>query len=67
MSPNLNEETFRPVSELHGLSGDTSQRGADARIRRMRAIAERCAVLVGPRLSSTAHGALLYDERGLPK
>ena len=42
-------------------------RPAQVRTRRMRAIAERCAALVGPGLSSTAHGALLYDERGLAK
>ena len=39
---------------------------ADARLRRMRAIAERCAALVGPGPSSTEHGDLLYDEGGLP-
>lgn len=35
----------------------------DERLRWMRAIAERCAALVGP----TDHRALLYDERGLPR
>lgn len=49
------------------LERETKQRGADQRLRRMRTIAERCAVLVGPGLSSTEHGDLLYDERGLPK
>ena len=68
MGPTIkNEKTGRPVSELHGLAGDTKQRSPDARIRRMRAISEHCAVLVGPNLSSTEHGELLYDERGLPK
>ena len=36
-------------------------RTAQVRTRRMRAIAERCAALVGPGLSSTDHGALLYE------
>ena len=49
------------------LEREARQRGMDERLRRMRAIAERCAALVGPGLSSTEHGALLYDERGLPR
>ena len=49
------------------LHRESWQRGVDARLRRMRAIAERCATLVGPGSSSTEHGELLYDERGLPK
>ena len=46
---------------------ESKQRGVDVRLRRMRAIAERCAALVGPGFSSAEHGELLYDERGLPK
>ena len=46
---------------------ESKKRSLDVRLRRMRAIAERCAALVGPGLSSAEHGELLYDERGLPK
>lgn len=49
------------------LEREARQRSTDERLRRMRAIAERCAALVGPGLSSTEHGDLLYDEHGLPK
>ena len=49
------------------LEREARQRGTAARLRRMRAIAERCALLVGPGLSSTQHGDLLHDEYGLPK
>ena len=41
--------------------------GSDARVREMRAIAERCARIMGPGPAATDHGDLLYDERGLPK
>ncbi|MCY3801659.1 MAG: type II toxin-antitoxin system VapB family antitoxin [Chloroflexi bacterium] len=50
------------------LERERRQRGVNARLRKMRAIAERCAKLVrdgGP--SAVEHGELLYDERGLPK
>ena len=49
------------------LGREVKQRGMDTRLRRMRAIAERCAALAGPGLSSMQHGDLLYDEHGLPK
>ncbi len=49
------------------LEREAKQRDVDARLRRMRTIAERCALLVGPGLSSTQHGDLLYDEHGLPE
>ena len=49
------------------LEREAKQRHMDARLRRMRTTAERCASLVDPGLSSTQHGDLLYDERGLPK
>ena len=49
------------------LEREVKQRDMDTRLRRMRTIAERCALLVGPGLSSTQHGDLLYDEHGLPK
>ena len=42
-------------------------RGAEFRARELRAIAERCAKLMGPGPSSVEHGDMLYDERGLPK
>ena len=45
----------------------SKQNGAQARLERMRAIADRCAALVGAGASSAAHGDLLYDERGLPR
>ena len=41
-------------------------RGADRRLRDMRAIADRCASLLGPGPTAVEHGDLLYDERGLP-
>ena len=42
-------------------------RSADVRAQKMRAIAERCAKLLGPGPSAVEHGDMLYDERGLPK
>lgn len=45
---------------------ESKRHGAEARIQRIRAIGERCAALLGPGPSSTEHGHLLYDERGLP-
>ena len=39
----------------------------DERLRELRAIAERCAKLMGSGPSAVEHGDLLYDERGLPK
>lgn len=41
-------------------------RGAEKRLRDMRAIAERCASLMKPGPSATEHGDLLYDDRGVP-
>jgi len=43
------------------------ERDKEALLRDVRAIAERCAALMGPGPSSTEIGDLLYDERGLPK
>ncbi len=37
------------------------------RARELRAIAERCAKLMGPGPSAIEHGDMLYDEHGLPK
>ena len=42
-------------------------RSAAQRLREMRAIAERCARLLGPGPSAIEHGEELYDERGLPR
>ena len=42
-------------------------RGVEKRLRDMRAIAERCARLLGPGPSAGEHGDVLYDERGLPR
>ena len=39
----------------------------EARIEETKAIARRCAELMGPGPGSTDHGDWLYDERGLPK
>ena len=42
-------------------------RDTEVRAQKLRAIAERCAKLLGPGPSAVEHGDLLYDERGLPK
>ena len=39
----------------------------ESQARQLRAIAERCAKLMGSGPSAIEHGDLLYDERGLPK
>ena len=49
------------------LERESRLRGTAARLREMRAIADRCAALVGPGVSSAEHGDLLYDEQGLPQ
>ena len=49
------------------LERESKRHGVGARLRAMRRSAERCAALVGPGVSSGQHGAMLYDERGLPK
>ncbi len=49
------------------LERERRQRGVDARLREMRAIAERCAKLLRDGPSAVEHGDFLYDERGLPK
>ena len=43
------------------------QQSAEERLREIRAIADRCASLMGPGPSAVEHGDLLYDEHGLPK
>ena len=49
------------------LARERRQRGVDARLREMRAIAERCAKLLRAGGPPVDHGDLLYDDRGLPK
>ena len=49
------------------LERERRQRSVEERLRDMRAIAERCASLLGDGPAAADHGELLYDERGLPK
>ena len=49
------------------LEREKRERDKEALLRDVRAIAERCAALMGPGPSSTEIGDFLYDERGLPK
>ena len=50
------------------LERERRQRGVNARLTKMRAIADRCARLVREGgTPAVEHGELLYDERGLPK
>lgn len=48
------------------LERERRQRGIETRARELRAIAERCAKLMGPGPSAIEHGDLLYDNQGLP-
>ncbi len=49
------------------LAREQRTRSVQARARKLRAVAERCAKLMGPGPSAAEHGDMLYDERGLPK
>ena len=49
------------------LEREKRDRSVEARVQELRAIAERCAKLLGPGPSAVEHGDVLYDERGLPK
>lgn len=49
------------------LDRERRRRDTDTRARELRAIAERCAQLMGPGPSAVEHGDMLYDEQGLPK
>ena len=49
------------------LEREKRRRGAETRARELRAIAERCAKLMGPGPSAVEHGDMLYDELGLPR
>ena len=48
------------------LEREKRERSVETRAKELRAIAERCARLLGPGPSASEHGDLLYDERGLP-
>ena len=71
--PGANRKEARPswetaIVEIGARLGrETKQRDVMNRVRRLRAIAERCAELVGPGPSAVEHGSTLYDERGLPR
>lgn len=49
------------------LARERRRRSVQARAGKLRAIADRCAQLMGPGPSAVEHGNMLYDERGLPK
>ncbi len=49
------------------LEHERHRRGIEARTRELRAIAERCAKLMGPDSTAIDHGELLSDDLGLPK
>ena len=55
------------VAVRERLDREERQRTMEARLKRMREIADRCARLLGPGPSAVEHGQMLYDERGLPK
>ena len=48
------------------LQRENRKRNVEVRVQELRAIAERCARLLGPGPSAVEHGDFLYDERGLP-
>ena len=49
------------------LEREKRDRSVETRAQELRAIAERCAELMGPGPLAAEIGDLLYDERGLPK
>lgn len=49
------------------LEREQRRHSMEARAGELRAIAERCAKLMGPGLPSVEHGDMLYDDQGLPK
>ena len=49
------------------LEREHRRRSAETRALELRAIAERCAQLMGPGLPAVDHAEMLYDEQGLPK
>ena len=48
------------------LEREKRARSVEARVQELRAIADRCAKLLGPGPSAVEHGDVLYDEQGLP-
>ena len=48
------------------LEREKHARSVEARVQELRAIADRCAKLLGPGPSAVEHGDVLYYERGLP-
>ena len=55
------------VAVRERLERERRERSVEARVRKMRTVAERCAELLGPGPSAVEHGDVLYDERGLPR
>lgn len=49
------------------LEREKHRRGGGALARELHAIGQHCASLLGPGPTAVEHGALLYDEQGLPK
>ena len=49
------------------LERERHERSVEARAQRLRAVAVRCAELLGPGPSAVEHGDVLYDARGLPR
>ncbi len=49
------------------LEREKQERSVETRVQELRAIAERCAKLLGPGSSAVEHGDALYNEQGLPK
>ena len=48
------------------LEREKRRRSMEYRAGELRAIAERCAKLMGPGLPSVEHGDMLHDDQGLP-
>ena len=48
------------------LAREKRLRGVEVRAQKLLAIGERCAQRLGPGPAAQDHGAVLYDERGLP-
>ena len=55
------------IALMERLERERRERSVEARLQRMRTIAERCAKLLRQGGPPVDHGELLYDERGLPK
>ena len=67
---NLTGETMTgaiTVALEERLEREMHARSVETRLRKMRAIADRCAKLLREAGPPVDHGDFLYDERGLPK